>query len=93
LKLNDWNVPNLSDYRYHGVVHLVSTADGAEKFYTCENNQARYESTPELGKEVDINLRNAWIGHHSLVMIDNPVEGGFTRKLENTYNAVLHFLG
>jgi len=70
----------LSDYRYQGVIHLVSAADGAEKFYTLENNQARYEDTPEKGKVVDINLRNAWIGHHSHIMIDNPPEGGFEKK-------------
>jgi len=73
LALNKWNVADLSDYRYDGVIHLVSAADGAEKFYTLDNNVARYEDTPEKGKAVDINLRNAWVGHHSHIMIDNPV--------------------
>ena len=34
----------MRDRRYEAVVHLVSAADGAEKFYSKENNEARYES-------------------------------------------------
>ena len=32
--------------RYDAVFHLVTAAQGAERFYTLENNQARSE-TPE----------------------------------------------
>jgi len=90
---NNWNVADLRDNRYHGVIHLITTADGAEEHYSLENNAARYESTLELAKSTDINLRNAWLGHHSFVMIDNPEEGGFGVKMERAYDAILHFLG
>lgn len=43
---NNWNIVYLRDKRYDVVVHLVTAADGAEKFYTLENNQARYEDVP-----------------------------------------------
>jgi hypothetical protein len=90
---NNWNVADLRDNRYHGVIHIVTAADGAEKYYSLENNAARYESTHELAVSTDINLRNAWLGHHSFVMIENPEEGGFDKKLERVYDTVLHFLG
>jgi hypothetical protein len=52
----------LRDRRYEAVVHLVSAADGAEKFYSKENNEARYESVQEA-VELDKRLINAWVGH------------------------------
>jgi chromosome condensin MukBEF complex kleisin-like MukF subunit len=36
----------LRDNRYEAVIHLVTAADGAEKFYDSLSNEARYE-TPE----------------------------------------------
>ena len=36
-----WTVPQLRDQRYEAVVHLVTAAIGAERFYTLENNKAR----------------------------------------------------
>jgi hypothetical protein len=41
---------------------LVSAADGAENFYSKENNEARYESIKEA-VELDKKLINAWVGH------------------------------
>lgn len=52
----------MRDRRYEAVVHLVSAADGAEKFYSKENNEARYESIKEA-VELDKKLINAWVGH------------------------------
>lgn len=37
-----WNTGNLRDKRYDSIIHLVTAADGAEKFYQLEN-KARYE--------------------------------------------------
>jgi len=44
------------------VLHLVTAADGAEKFYTLENNQARSE-TPEVARIVDRKTQMVWNGH------------------------------
>jgi hypothetical protein len=41
---------------------LVSAANGAENFYSKENNQARFESIKEA-VELDKKLINAWVGH------------------------------
>ena len=47
--------------RYDLVLHLVTAADGAEKFYTLENNEARTE-TPEVAIMLDDLLKVAWNG-------------------------------
>jgi len=90
---NEWNVSDLRDNRYHGVLHLVSVADGASEHYSIENNAARYENTVELATSVDINTRNAWIGHHSFLIIDNSAPGGWEGKLKRVDDAVMHFIG
>eukprot|EP00335_Anophryoides_haemophila_P000222 CAMPEP_0204821388 /NCGR_PEP_ID=MMETSP1018-20131115/13525_1 /ASSEMBLY_ACC=CAM_ASM_000518 /TAXON_ID=46462 /ORGANISM="Anophryoides haemophila, Strain AH6" /LENGTH=93 /DNA_ID=CAMNT_0051929019 /DNA_START=253 /DNA_END=534 /DNA_ORIENTATION=+ len=46
LDLNNYNSVYLRDKRYDVVIHMVTAADGAEKYYTLENNAARYEDVP-----------------------------------------------
>jgi len=89
---NGWNMVELRDKRYDGVIHLVTAADGAEKFYTLENNKARYESTLEIACDIDRKLKNAWYGHPHFHIIDNNVKE-FNEKVNRAYNAVLHILG
>jgi hypothetical protein len=36
--------------RYNGIIHLVTAADGAEKFFETTTNTARYENI-ELAME------------------------------------------
>jgi hypothetical protein len=52
----------LRDGRYNAVFHLVTAADGAEAYYTLENNTARSE-TPEQARELDKRGQRAWLGH------------------------------
>jgi hypothetical protein len=42
-----WSTIQLRDRRYESVVHLVTAANGAAKFYTGVNNEARYETVTE----------------------------------------------
>ena len=69
--------------RYDGVLHLVSAADGAEKFYTTANNAQRYEKADEAGlriaRELDKKVINAWTGHPHLRVINNGED--FERKM------------
>ena len=37
---------------YDAVIHMVTAAKGAEKYYTTENNKARTESIPESASVV-----------------------------------------
>ena len=55
----------MRDTRYDMVIHMVTAADGAAKYYTLENNRARPES-PERAIEVDKLIREQWKGHHNM---------------------------
>jgi hypothetical protein len=48
------------------VIHLVTAADGAEEFYTLENNAARTE-TPQVAKMLDKMTQGVWNGHPNYV--------------------------
>ena len=81
----------LRDNRYDAVLHLVTAADGAEKFYASLNNEARYESVTEA-VEKDKRLREAYLGHRNWHIIDNQVED-FNKKISRAKEAVQHVLG
>lgn len=46
---------------YDMVIHMVTAANGAEQFYTLENNSARTE-TVEVARLIDDSLIKAWTG-------------------------------
>ena len=75
---------------YDAVFHLVTAALGAEKFYTLENNKARYES-PEEAIKTDRATLKAWTGHPHLRVIDNSTD--FECKLRRLKTEVLNVLG
>ncbi len=56
--------------RYKMAIHLVTAANGAEEFYTCENNPARTES-PEEARQKDTATLAAWAAHPHRFIIDN----------------------
>jgi CYTH domain-containing protein/predicted ATPase len=72
----------LRDQRYDAVLHLVSAADGAEKFYTTSNNKERKEGL-ELARILDKKVINAWREHPHLRVINNH------ENFENKINRVL----
>lgn len=71
---------------YDAVFHLVSTAIGAEQFYTTENNEARKEGLDEARK-YDKKVQEAWVGHSKLRIIDNSTdfEGKMNRLISELY--------
>jgi len=83
------NEIDLRDH-YDAVFHLVSAADGAAKFYTTANNEARTE-TIEQAVSLDRSLIAAWTGHPHLRVIDNSTE--FEDKIARLIREVSHFLG
>jgi CYTH domain-containing protein len=85
-----WSMVILRDRRYDAVIHLVTAADGAEEYYTLENNQARYESA-ETAIKVDRRTQLAWIGHPNFAIVDNTLKG-FQNKLNKVLGAVSNFL-
>ncbi len=75
---------------YDAVFHLVTAADGAEKFYTTANNTARTE-TPAEARELDKKLISAWTGHPHFRVIDNSC--GFDEKIKHLLSEIASFLG
>jgi len=72
--------------RYDAVVHLVTAAIGAEKFFSHETNEHRLEGIEEAVRVVEA-VRAGWAGHPNLQVIDN--EGTFEDKLNRAIAAVL----
>jgi len=77
--------------RYDGVFDMVSAADGAEEFYTLDNNPARDESI-EKARELDKKIRNAWVGHPHMRIIDNSFPN-FDAKVKRLVDEICVFLG
>lgn len=75
---------------YDAVFHLVTTAIGAEDYYTLENNKARYE-TLEQAAVSDKKTLQAWTGHPHLRVIDNSTD--FEGKMRRLIREISSFLG
>ena len=60
--------------RYDAVFHLVTAAEGAEDFYTCQNNIARQEKDLETARLADRKTQAVYIGHPHLRIIDNSTD-------------------
>lgn len=85
-----WNVMNIRDRRYDAVIHLVSSAIGAEKFYNNENNLTRTETIGEA-RDLDFKILNAWVGHPMIHIIDNST--GFDQKIKRVVSRVCQVVG
>ena len=76
--------------RYDAVFHLVTAADGAEEYYTLENNSSRTE-TPEQARILDKKGIENWTGHPHLRIIDNSTD--FHQKINRLMAEVYAVLG
>jgi predicted ATPase len=84
--------------RYDAVLHLLTTADGAEEYYQWNdptkedvgNNVARSES-PEEARDKDRKTLNAWIGHPRLRVFDNSTD--FDGKINRVIKEVFALVG
>lgn len=75
----------LNGARYDSIIDLVTAADGAEDFYTLENNEARIES-PEQARELQRKIQEAYKWAHNLSIVDNS--WNFSQKIENVKAAI-----
>ena len=71
--------------RYNAVFHLVTTANGAEDFYTLANNEARTESIEEA-INLDNKLKDIWSSHKNFKIIDNSTN--FELKMKRLINEI-----
>lgn len=86
----NWNVVDLRDKRYDAVIHLVTAAIGAEKFYTTENNAARSEDLSQA-RDLDFKVLNAWVGHPHIRIVDNST--GFSQKINRVEEVICQVVG
>ncbi len=75
---------------YDAVFHLVTAADGAEKYYNLTSNTVRRESIEEA-RRLDIETMAVWTGTPHLRIIDNST--AFEKKLERLMDEVFAFIG
>ena len=80
----------LRDARYDAVIHMVTAAQGAEEFYTLENNASRHE-TVEEARDLDARILKAWTGHPHLHIVENNVD--FQEKIRHVLHAIHETLG
>lgn len=79
---------------YDMVVHLVTAADGAEKFYkhgftTDDAGHDVYRAeTPERARALDRNLKTVWSKHPNHVIVENT-ESGMKGKVQKVVDEVM----
>jgi AAA domain len=84
------DVVQLRDHRYDACFHMVTAADGAEPYYTLENNKVRHESKEEARK-ADRLTQRAWCGHPHLYVIDNSTD--FEGKMSRLVDIISKIVG
>lgn len=71
------------------VCFKITAANGAESFYTLENNLTRTESI-EVAREIDERLVRAWTGHPYMDVIDNCTD--FEKKITRVLKVICLFI-
>jgi predicted ATPase len=81
---------DIREGRYNAVFHLVTAAEGAEQYYTLDNNVVRTE-TAEEARKLDAMTQAAWVGHPNLYAFDNSTN--FEGKLQRIVDATAKLVG
>lgn len=84
------DVTDIRDKRYNAVFHMVTAADGAEAYYTLDNNATRSE-TPEQARDLDKKTLKAWSGHAHIYVFDNSTD--FEGKLQRLVDRIAKQVG
>lgn len=85
-----WTSVDLREKRYDIVIHMSSTAIGAEQFYGRHTNDCRSESLEEARK-VDRRILRAWTGHPRLFIVDNRTD--WAGKMERVLEIICRQIG
>ncbi|EGR34341.1 hypothetical protein IMG5_015480 [Ichthyophthirius multifiliis] len=90
--LNQMNINEFTirDQRYDCVVHLVTSADGAEDFYNKQNTNGRRES-PQEAINLDRKIQLAWFAHSVYFKMENELK--FDQKLQQLVQTVRKQVG
>ena len=80
--------------RYDAVVHMVTTAIGAEAHYSGSDGNAARRETVQEARGQDHGIRQAWMKHPNFLLISNKPQGSpFEDKLKRTTEAVCSQVG
>jgi len=90
LSKNSCDEVDIRDNRYHQVVHMVTSAKGAEQFYSIEDHATRKEGLEEA-RDRDTRAAEAWIGHPYVDIIDNSSD--FETKINRLISCVAVKMG
>ncbi|KAL5477996.1 hypothetical protein EMCRGX_G024869 [Ephydatia muelleri] len=88
LTKNGWDMSQLRDARYDHVIHMTSSATGAESSY--HTTPVRREK-PHLAREQDAAAAKAWLGHPCHDVLDNSA--GFENKLQRAVRSISMRIG
>merc|ERR1712038_176176 len=90
LSRNQCDEVDIRDNRYHQIVHMVTSAKGAEQYYSIEHHATRLEGLEEA-RDRDTNAAEAWIGHPYVDIIDNDCD--FESKINRLISCVALKMG
>jgi hypothetical protein len=80
--------------RYDGVIHMVTAADGAAKFYKWgkvaddQGNAVVRNESPQDAVDADRRMQAAWKAHRRRVIVPNS-QAGFDHKLKAVADSVV----
>lgn len=92
LEETGWNYDKLTNHRYHAVCHLVTAADGAEKFYPDFEEGNDKSLSCEDAIKLDKEFQHVWMPSNHRFIVGND-GGGFNVKLERMYKHITEYLG
>jgi len=87
----DLDETDLRDNRYNQVIHMISAAKGAEKFYTLENHTSRSEDL-DTARMLDTKAAEAWVGHPNVDSVGNT-GSNFQHKINALISKVTWSIG
>jgi predicted ATPase len=92
LEETGWTLDKLTNHRYHAVCHLVTAADGAEKFYPILEQQDDKRIALADAIRLDKEFQKVWMPSNHRFIVGNDHEG-FNQKLEQMYKHITEYLG
>ena len=85
LKKENWTIDMLNYMRYDKIIHMVTAANGAKRFFGYEN-EARSE-TIEEAIDLDRKIQEVWFNNPRFVIVDNS-DNTFNNKIGRVFNEI-----
>ena len=82
---------DICDSRYNAVLHLVTAANNAEKYFSSDTNVTRRE-TAEEARSLDKNILRGWMPHPKQYVFGNK-DTGFEQKMSKLISRICELCG